>query len=615
MNTVQTSHAATDATTDAITLEIVKNALGSIADEMALVVLRSAYSPIVRDSMDFSTAVFDREGRVIAQGLTLPIHLGAFPAAMRNVVDRYRDAGEPGDVYIMNDPYTSGGMHLPDVYLIQPVFFDGRVEGYVATIVHHADIGGMAPGSMAIGATEIFQEGLRIPLMKLADGGKPNDTLVALLETNSRMPEQLRGDLRAQIASCRAGVRGLTQLLTKYGAQGFTRLVAALHDYADRVTRRAIAAMPDGEYRYEDFIDGIGDDPNPIAFRVKVTIISDQIAIDWTGTDAQVAGAINGPFATTQSVAYAAVRCAIGVDVPNCEGFSRAISVCAERGSIVNPVEPAACAARGIMAYRMFDVLQGAFAQIVPDAIPALGEGGPSVISISGRACDGGNWLITDGVLGSWGGGGLHDGSEGIANPLGNLSNQPVELIEARLPLKVLDYGFVMDSGGAGKHRGGLAMRRTYELLADHASLGLRCDRRAHRPTGSHGGLDGSPSLNVLTRDGASKLLPSMPSSVTALTRGDALCHLAAGGAGHGHPWEREARAVLDDVLDDRISARMAREVYGVVIEGGTGRVDEAATEVSRARLRALSNGQLRERQDCEFVRSNAIIAAVIDSL
>jgi N-methylhydantoinase B len=553
---------ASSASTDAITLEIVKNALSSIADEMALVVLRTAYSPIVRDSMDFSTAVFDRQGRVIAQGLTLPIHLGAFPAAMTNVVGRFGETGQAGDIYIMNDPYTSGGMHLPDVYLIQPVFFESRIEGYVATIVHHADIGGMAPGSMAIGATEIFQEGLRIPLMKLFDAGEPNEALLTLLETNSRMPQQLRGDLRAQVASCKAGERGLMQLLGKYRPDAFAQLVDALHYYAERLTRQAIAAMPDGEYRYEDFIDGLGDSPQPIAFRVKVTVAGDTVKVDWTGTDRQVQGAINGPFATTQSVGYAAVRCAIGVDVPNCEGFSRPVQVYAESGSIVNPVEPAACAARGIIAYRMFDVLQGAFAQIVPDLIPALGEGGPSVVSISGRHDEqgrGGNWLITDGILGSWGGGGRHDGAEGIANPLGNLSNQPVELIEARLPIKITEYGFVNDSGGAGTHRGGLAMRRSYELLSEHALLGLRSDRRAHPPSGSHGGLSGSPSLNVLTRNGKSTLLPTMPGSVSPLQRGDRVCHIAAGGAGYGDPLLRPAEAVREDVLDDKTSEQMAR--------------------------------------------------------
>ena len=513
---------------DAITLEIVKNALSSIADEMALVVLRTAYSPIVRDSMDFSTAVFDRFGRVIAQGLTLPIHLGAFPEAMHNVVQRYGTKGKPGDVYMLNDPYSSGGMHLPDVYLIEPVFFEGRIEGYVATIVHHADIGGMAAGSMAIGATEIFQEGLRLPLMKLFDGGVVNDAVVAILETNSRMPDQLRGDLRAQIASCKAGSRGLIQLLEKYGANGFGQLVEALHDYAERLTRKALDAMPNGEYCYEDFIDGLGDQPQPITFRVKITILDNAITVDWSGTDKQVQGAINGPFATTQSVAYAAVRCAIRVDVPNCEGFSRPVTVLAEPGSIVNPVEPAACAARGIIAYRMFDVLQGAFAQIVPDAIPALSEGGPSVVTLSGRGVEG-NWLITDGILGSWGGGRLSDGCEGIANPLGNLSNQPIELIEARLPLMVTDYGFVNDSGGAGQRRGGLAMRRAYELRADSASLALRSDRREHRPTGSNGGLNGSASFNVLSRAGQDTLLPTMPSAVASLIQGDRFCHIAAG--------------------------------------------------------------------------------------
>jgi N-methylhydantoinase B len=606
MNTDQ----AASAGTDAITLEIVKNALGSIADEMALVVLRTAYSPIVRDSMDFSTAVFDRAGRVIAQGLTLPIHLGAFPAAMNHVVRRFGTTGKQGDIYIMNDPYTSGGMHLPDVYLIQPVFFESRIEGYVATIVHHADVGGMAPGSMAIGATEIYQEGLRIPLMKLFDAGAVNEALVTLLETNSRMPGQLRGDLRAQVASCKAGERGLVQLLGKYGADGLWRLVEALHDYAERLTRHAIGAMPNGEYRYEDFIDGLGDTPVPIAFRVKVTVADELVSIDWTGTDAQVQGAINGPFATTQSVAYAAVRCAIGIDVPNCEGFSRPVQVYAESGSIVNPVEPAACAARGIIAYRMFDVLQGAFAQIVPDAIPALGEGGPSVVSISGRSEDtedssrGRNWLITDGVLGSWGGGRRNDGCEGIANPLGNLSNQPIELIEARLPLKITEYGFVTDSGGAGEHRGGLAMRRTYELRSERALLGLRSDRRMHRPSGSHGGLSGSPSLNLLTRDGKSTLLPTMPSSVSALQRGDRFCHIAAGGAGYGDPLARLPEAVREDMLDDKISSEMAREVYGVVLTGIESEVDGERTAQMRGLLQALPEQERIARQESLFLKS-----------
>jgi N-methylhydantoinase B len=614
-----TQHAAS-AGTDAITLEIVKNALGSIADEMALVVLRTAYSPIVRDSMDFSTAVFDRAGRVIAQGLTLPIHLGAFPAAMENVVRSFSTTGKPGDIYIMNDPYTSGGMHLPDVYLIQPVFYASRIEGYVATIVHHADIGGMAPGSMAIGATEIYQEGLRIPLMKLFDGGSVNEGLVLLMETNSRMPGQLRGDLRAQVASCKAGERGLVQLLEKYGADGFAKLVDALHDYAERLTRQAISSMPDGEYRYEDFIDGLGDTPVAIAFRVKVTVAGDAVSIDWSGTDAQVQGAINGPFATTQSVAYAAVRCAIGVDVPNCEGFSRPVQVYAESGSIVNPVEPAACAARGIIAYRMFDVLQGAFAQIVPETIPALGEGGPSVVSISGRTPDGEggargrNWLITDGVLGSWGGG-RNDGCEGIANPLGNLSNQPVELIEARLPLKITEYGFVTNSGGAGQQRGGLAMRRTYELRGDHAVLGLRSDRRTHRPSGSHGGLSGTPSLNLLTRDGQCTLLPTMPSAVTALRKGDRFCHIAAGGAGHGDPLTRSAQAVREDVLDDRITEQLARDVYGVVLEGAGRGINEQRTTEMRALLQTLSAQERIARQQALFLQSTGADAAAIGKL
>jgi N-methylhydantoinase B len=293
--------------------------------------------------------------------------------------------------------------------------------------------------------------------------------------------------------------------------------------------------------------------------------------------------------------------------------------VYAESGSIVNPVEPAACAARGIIAYRMFDVLQGAFAQIVPDTIPALGEGGPSVVSISGRSSDGkgggrGNWLITDGVLGSWGGG-RTDGCEGIANPLGNLSNQPVELIEARLPLKITEYGFVTNSGGAGRHRGGLAMRRAYELRSDHALLGLRSDRRAHRPSGSHGGLSGSPSLNLLTRDGQSTLLPTMPSTVTALRQGDRFCHIAAGGAGHGDPLTRSPQAVREDVLDDRITEQLAREVYGVVLECAGRGVDERRTAEMRGLLQTLSWQERVARQEALFLQSTGADATAIGKL
>lgn len=589
---------------DPVTLEIVKNALGSIADEMALVILRTAYSLIVRDSMDFSTAVFDRDGRTIAQGLALAVHLGAFPHAMRKVMAEHGESMRPGDMFIMNDPYNGGGMHLPDIYLILPIFAEEKLAAFVATLMHHSDVGGMAPGSMALAATEVFQEGLRIPLVKLYEEGRPNAALFAVLERNSRMPSELVGDLRAQVASCKAGERGVRKLLEKFGPETFADYCEALHDYAERLTRAEIAAMPDGEYFYEDCIDGLGSNPTPITFKVRVTVDGTNLVVDWSGTDKQVKGAINGPIATTNSVTYAAMRCAIGTSVPNCDGFSRALTVKAELGSIVHPEEPAACAARGVIAYRMFDVLLGVFAQIVPEKMPALGEGGPSVVTFSGRQ-RGKGWLVTDGILGSWGGRPRKDGVDGAANPAGNMANQPIELIEARMPIKVLRYELVNDSGGAGKHRGGMAIRRSYEVLAEEAQLSLRSDRRNHAASGLKGGLPGSPSLNILSRDAADQLLDVMPLELIAVKRGDKFTHVAPGAGGYGDPLARPPRQVLEDILDGKISAGFAEMIYGVVLKNGSS-LDEIATETRRKALAKKSYEDRIADQLRLFLKTNS---------
>jgi N-methylhydantoinase B len=571
---------------DPITLEIVKNALSSLADEMALVILRSAYSPIVRDSMDYSSAICDRHGEIIAQGLTNPVHLGSFPNVMKIIMDDHLAEMAPGDAYLVNDPYGGGGMHLPDVFLIKPVYVDGEVEGFAATVVHHSDLGGIAPGSMGLQATEIFQEGLRIPIVKLFEKGVLNRTVTAFLEANSRTPVELRGDLSAQIASVEACDRGLIQLVEKYGSALFRSYLAELHAYAERLMRQEIGRMPDGVYEREDFVDGLGDTPEPIRFKVTITIAGGDITVDWTGTSKQVKGAINGPIPITNSVALTAVRCAIGADIPNFAGYMRPVKIVAPAGTIVNPVLPAACAARGVIAYRMLDTLFGALMKIPGSRIPALGEGGPSVVSFSGWK-DGKAWLITDGILGTWGGRATLDGVEGISSPGANLSNQPIELIEARLPLKILKYGFAKDSGGAGRHRGGLATVRAYELLADEGTLNLRSDRRDHLPAGSVGGLPGSPSITFLQESGSERLLPVMPMETIRVSKGAKLVHIAAGGGGYGDPLTRDPQAVLLDVLDGRITADFARDVYGVALAGDSRALDQDGT----ARLRTQGTG------------------------
>lgn len=592
-----------DAKVDPVTLEILKNALESLADEMALIILRSAYSPIVRDSMDYSTAVCDHLGRVVAQGLTNPIHLGSFPRVMDNLMATFGVELAEGDGFLVNDPYDAGGMHLPDIFFIRPVFTEAGLIGFTAALVHHTDIGGMTAGSMALNSEELFQEGLRLPLIKLFDKGIANQSVFDLLRANTRMPEELMGDLRAQISACDTVGRSLAKLAAKHGA-AYPVLIEELHDYSERLVRQKIAELPDGVFTGEDFIDGLGETGARIAFRVAITIKGDEIAFDWAGTSDQVKGAINCPITTTWSLAYAALRCVLGSGIPNCQGYMRPISLSAPLGSIVNPRRYAACAARGVIAYRMLDTSFAAFGKIKPGLVPAGGEGGPTAITFAGkRAADNAQWLVTDGILGSWGGRRDLDGVEGISNPGANLSNQPIELMEARLPLRVTEYGYVQNSGGAGRHRGGLAMIRSYALTADEATVTLRSDRRTNLPLAIEGGLPGSPSLSILERaDGTRQLLPTMNMGPRSLSTGDCLIHIAAGGAGYGDPLDRPVAEVMDDLADGLIDTALACAVYGVVLAGGE--LDTTATASARSDLSGRGVAERAATQQRVFLAS-----------
>jgi N-methylhydantoinase B len=571
---------------DPITFEVIKNALASAADEMALIIMRSAYSPVVRDSMDYSTALCDRHGQVVAQGLTLAVQLGSFPDCMRILVKDHASSTRPGDVFMFNDPYGSGGQHLPDIYVIKPLFHDDAIEGWACTMAHHCDVGGITPGSSAMHATEIFQEGLCIPVVKLHEAGVPNETLLRIVAKNTRMPLQVLGDLRAQLAACSVGERGYRALLHKYGAADMRLYLDALQTQAEKLMRHVIAEIPDGRYSFVDFIDGLGEEPEPLKIAVEITVAGDSIAVDFAGTSKQVQAAVNCPIPMVNSVAYCAIRCLANVEIPNCEGYMRPVTVVAPRGTILNPDHPAACAARGVMGYRVFDAILGALAKIVPERVQAAGEGGPTLFAIGGRH-EGRPFVLTEVMVGTWGARCKLDGIEGISNPAANLSNNPVELIEAELPLEVLEYSFVPDSGGAGRQRGGVALVREFRLLADEAVCTVRSDRRTHLPYGVDGGKPGSGSLNILN-PGTSRqqTLPTMPMSAIALRKGDVFRHIAAGGGGFGRPSERAPERVLEDVLDGKVSIEGALRDYGVVINQPYLSIDEAATERARVALR-----------------------------
>ena len=577
---------ATPAAIDPITKEVVKNALSAIGDEMALVIMRTAYSPIVRDSGDFSTGLCDRDGRMIASGLTMALHLGSFPDAMRQLLDQYRGDINPGDMFVWNDPYGGGGMHLPDVYIVKPLFHGGAIEGFATTLVHQIDLGGAAPGSNAVFSSEIYQEGLRIPIIKLYDCGAPNRSFFKILEKNTRLPDKVAGDMRAQVAACRTAERAYLKLIDKYGVERFRRLLAEMHEHAEALMREEIAALPDGSWSFTDYLDGFGETPEPIPLAVTVTIAGSEVTIDWTGSAGEVAAAINCPIPFTKAACYVVLKCLAEQDIPDFEGFMRPIEVIAPEGTIVNPRLPAACAARAIVGWRALDALFGAFARIVPERIPAGGEGGVT-FPVIGGIHEGRPYICSETLAGAWGALPDRDGVHGIPNPGGNLTNQPVEMIEALYPIEVTRYGAVENSGGPGRHRGGLAFVREYRLLGEEARLVMRSDRRMHLPYGLGGGAPGTPSWNIVNPGRPDqRILPVMPMEAVRLGRGDVFCHVSAGGGGYGDPLARDPAAVLDDVREERITAAYAGDVYGVVI-GAPPAIDRAATAARRAELRA----------------------------
>lgn len=576
---------------DAVTLEVVRNALGSIADEMALIIMRTAYSAIVRDSMDYSTGVCDRNGRVVAHGLTMALHLGSFPDAMTALMHDYGNDMRDGDVFVFNDPYVAGGMHLPDVFVVKPVFWEGELEGFAATVVHQIDIGGIAPGSTAVFSSEIFQEGLRIPVVKMIEAGRPSEVFFKMMELNTRVPDKLAGDMRAQVSACRTAEREFRKLVAHFGSTEFRSILESLHDYAERIARAEIADLPDGTWSFTDHLDGTGDDPEPITLKATVTVTGDELNVDWTGSAAQVPSAINCPPSFVKAAVHLILKCLAARDIPNFEGFTRPLHINLPEGTIVNPRLPAACAARAIVGWRAIDVLLGVFAQIVPDRVPAAGEGGVSFPSISGFH-DGRRFVCSETLAGSAGAMPDRDGVFGIPNPGGNITNQPVEMVEAQFPMMIQRYGMIENSGGPGRMRGAPAFVREYRMLAKDTVVVMRSDRRRHLPFGLDGGYPGTPSWNIRNPGPSQEIVPVMPMIPIILQRGEVFCHIGAGGAGHGDPLERHPHACLLDVIEERYTSDYVRTVYGVVIDEAQRCVDEAGTEALRARIRRQHSGE-----------------------
>lgn len=547
-----------------IVRELVRHALESIADEMALTVVRTAYSNTLRDVMDFSTAICLPSGEMVVQGLTLPLHLGAFPDALASVLGRFGDALAPGDVYVMNDPY-SGGMHLPDVFVFKPVFAKGVLVGFAAVVGHQADIGGRMPGGNACDSTEIYQEGLRIGPSRLVAAGKDVDDLWDMLGRNVRLPERVTGDLRAQIAALRVGERELIDLAERHSPAVLLGYFADLLDASESMARAEIRSWRDGIYSFVDFIDDDGITENvPVRLAVRIEKRGDELLVDFDGTSPQVEGAINSSLSSTRSAVMLTIRSLMAPEIPNNAGFFRAIRVAAPLGTLLNPRPPGAVAARALTCFRIVDTVMGALAQIVPDRVFAAGDGGISVLTAAGEH-NGRPYVLMDSIGCCWGGRPDKDGMEGITTIALNISNIPAEIIEREYPLRLEYVGFVPDTGGAGKHRGGLALAKRYRFLAERTLIQIRSDRRTHLPYGLAGGHPGSPSNTLLEEGLSARQLPSKTNVV--VPQGAAIWHQHAGGGGWGDPRERSRSAVLEDVTEGKVSNEAARALYGVGVE------------------------------------------------
>ncbi len=569
---------------DPITREIMQNALASAADEMSAALYRTAYSTIVRDCLDYSTSLCNAEGQMIAQGVTIPLHLGSVPYAMSAMFERFGDEIDPGDVFILNDPFD-GGMHIPDIFIVQPIFWKGRRVAFAVSTAHHLDLGGRLPGSSACDNTEIFQEGIRIPWLKLYRRGEPDESIFSLIRSNVRVPQMTIGDIRAQLAACHIGERAVHSLIERYGHETFQAASRDLIDYTERLVRSEIASWPDGSHSFTDYLDSDGVGGPRVRIRVTMTVRGDSLTADFTGTDPQVRGAVNSTLSFTAAVVALCVRSVMREELPNTEGMFRPLKIIAPEGTLVNVRMPGASSMRGVTGFRMTDVVFGALSGLLPDRVLAAGEGGNTLVIIGGQRQDRSHYVYYELLSGTWGARPDRDGNDGLCNPANVASNIPVEQAECEYPVRIDRYGLVCDSGGAGRFRGGMAIDREWTLLSGEAHLAIRSDRRDHLPYGLNGGRPATGSTNVLYSGDGREELPTMIS--TSMSAGDRIYHRQAGGGGWGSPMDRDTAAVARDVKNGRVSVSQAREQYGVVMDGETLSVNEVETGNTRRRMSA----------------------------
>ena len=547
---------------DPVRLEVMKNLFVSVTEEMGAVLKRASYSPNIKERVDASCALFDWNGRLLAQAEHIPVHLGSMPLAIQVIKEYYREEElEEGDQIILNDPYT-GGSHLNDITLIKPVILEGELIGYVVNKAHHADVGGMTPGSMPGTSNEIFQEGFRIPPSKLIIRGKENRDIFRIIEFNTRTPEERLGDLRAQIAANNLGERRFISAVKKYGVNLYRAFADEIIAYSERRMRKAIREIPDGVYEGEDYMDDDGNTDEPIKISCTVKVENDSMDIDFSGTSKEREANINAPYSVTLSSVYYAVRCVTDPNVPPNHGCYLPLSINIPKGTFLNPTRNLAVSAGNVeTAQRIVDVLFIAFSKALPDKVPAQSCGSMNNVLIGGRMGDSA-FTYYETIGGGQGARPEMDGQDGIHDHMTNTANTPVEVIETAYPLFIERYELIPDTCGLGKMRGGLGIRRAIKILADTATLSIQSERRKFRPIGLHGGKDAMPGRNYIIREGE---IIELPSKVTMrLRKNDVVVIETPGGGGYGSVSERDRSLIERDIQEGKVSG----EKYERVLNG-----------------------------------------------
>ena len=548
---------------DPIRLEIIANGLRSIADECFVALMRSSYSTNIKERKDHSIAIMDKNGRLVVQAaLTLPIHIASMGGLMKCVLEKYREDIHVGDIFIANDPHTAGGTHLPDINYAMPIFIEGEMVAFVCNIAHHADIGGMVPGSMAGGMSEIYQEGLRIPVIRLFDKGVLQTDIMDILMLNVRVPEERRGDHNAQIASCRLGVRRFMEVVDVHGLPS---VLSAFDEIISRTAMRmraAITEIPDGVYTFNDFMDADGINTYDIPICLTLTVKGERIYLNFDGTSPQVKGNINTTMNAVQASVNYALIAALDSEMPSNQGVLDVVDINCAPGTLLNCVFPAPVAARAHACQRVIDVVLGALSKALPENVIAAANGANTTAVFSGiDPRTNKPYLYFETLGGGMGARATKDGKDGVQVGITNTSNLPVESIEQEYPLRVEEYSFVEDSGGAGKYRGGMGLRRVLMPVDHECVFNGAGERFRYQPWGLFGGLaGGSGRFTIWDADGERRL-DDKPNEVEVVP-GTRITVETPGAGGYGVPSERAAEALQIDQKSGKYSAAFIEQHY-----------------------------------------------------